>query len=55
MTIGRTISIYLPDANPQGIKICEFFDSIVKAISIPRAKLDDASKRSELEQPGIYF
>ena len=55
MTIGRTISIYLPDANPQGIKICEFFDSIVKAISIPRVKLDEASKRSELEQPGIYF
>jgi hypothetical protein len=55
MTIGRTISIYLPDANPQSIKICEFLDSIVKAVSIPRAKLDDASKRSELEQPGIYF
>ncbi|AFV24991.1 hypothetical protein Mpsy_2790 [Methanolobus psychrophilus R15] len=55
MTIGRTISIYLPDANPQGIKICEFFDSIVKAVSIPRAKLDEASSRSELEQPGIYF
>lgn len=55
MIIGRTISIYLPDANPQGIKICEFLDSIVKAVSIPRAKLDDASKRSELEQPGIYF
>jgi hypothetical protein len=55
MTIGRTISIYLPDANPQGIKICEFFDSIVKAVSIPRAKLDNASKRTELEQPGVYF
>jgi len=55
MTIGRTISIYLPDANPQGIKICEFFDSIVKAVSIPRAKLDIGLKRSELEQPGLYF
>jgi hypothetical protein len=55
MTIGRTISIYLPDANPQGIKICEFQDTVVKAVSIPRAKLDEASKRSELNQPGIYF
>ncbi|WP_321417171.1 GIY-YIG nuclease family protein [uncultured Methanomethylovorans sp.] len=55
MTIGRTISIYLPDANPQGIKICEFFDSIVKAVSIPRAKLDDGLRRLELEQPGVYF
>ena len=55
MTRGRTISIYLPDANPQGIKICEFSDSIVKAVSIPRAKLDIGSKRPELEQPGVYF
>ncbi|WP_342305553.1 GIY-YIG nuclease family protein [Methanolobus sp. ZRKC5] len=55
MTIGRTISIYLPDANPQGVKICEFFDSIVKAVSIPRAKLDAGLKRPELEQPGLYF
>lgn len=55
MTIGRTISIYLPDANPQSIKICEFFDSIVKAVSIPRAKLDDGLKRTELGQPGLYF
>lgn len=55
MTIGRTISIYLPDANPQGIKICDFLDSIVKSVSIPRAKLDDASKNPELTQPGLYF
>ena len=55
MTIGRTISIYLPDANPQGIKICEFLDSIVKAISVPRVKLNEASKRLDLDQPGIYF
>ncbi len=55
MTIGRTISIYLPDANPQSIKICEFLDSIVKAVSIPRAKLGEASQRIELSQPGVYF
>ncbi|WP_135609415.1 GIY-YIG nuclease family protein [Methanococcoides sp. AM1] len=55
MTIGRTISIYLPDANPQSIKICDFLDSIVKAVSIPRAKLSDASQNPELTQPGVYF
>ncbi|WP_406661395.1 GIY-YIG nuclease family protein [Methanolobus sp. ZRKC3] len=55
MTIGRTISIYLPDANPQGIKICDFLDSIVKAVSIPRAKLNEASQNPELTQPGVYF
>jgi hypothetical protein len=55
MTIGRTISIYLPDANPQGIKICEILDSLVKAVLIPRAKLSDAVHNSELAQPGVYF
>lgn len=55
MTIGRTISIYLPDSNPQSVKICDFFDSIVEAVYIPRAKLDDVSNLSELSQPGIYF
>jgi hypothetical protein len=55
MTIGRTISIYLPDANPQSIKICDFLDSIVEAIYIPRAKLDSTSNISELNQPGVYF
>ena len=52
---GRTISIYMPDANPRGIKICNTQDGIVKAIFIPRNKLLDATKREELQDPGIYF
>ena len=52
---GRTISIYMPDANPRGIKICDTKDGIVKAIFIPRNKLADAVKRQELQDPGIYF
>ena len=52
---GRTISIYIPDANPRSIKICEITNSIVKALSIPRTKLAEASKREELKDPGIYF
>jgi len=52
---GRTISIYIPDANPRSIKICDIKDSIVKAIFIPRNKLAEASKRKELQDPGIYF
>lgn len=52
---GRTISIYIPDANPRSIKICEITDSIVKALYIPRSKLAEASKREELKDPGIYF
>ncbi len=52
---GRTISIYIPDANPRSIKICDIQDSIVKAIFIPRNKITEATKRKELQDPGIYF
>jgi hypothetical protein len=52
---GRTISIYIPDANPRSIKICDIKDSIVKAIFIPRNKLSEANGRKELQDPGIYF
>ncbi len=52
---GRTISIYIPDSNPRGIKVCNTQDGIVKAIFIPRNKLAEANKRKELQEPGIYF
>lgn len=52
---GKTISIYIPDSNPKGVKICEISNSIVKAISIPRSKITDIVERVELKSPGIYF
>ncbi|KKP36718.1 MAG: hypothetical protein UR28_C0039G0029 [Candidatus Peregrinibacteria bacterium GW2011_GWF2_33_10] len=52
---GRTINIYIPDSNPRGVKICDLKDSIVKAIFIPRSKLDEVSKRTDILDPGIYF
>ena len=52
---GRTISIYIPDGNPKSIKICEIQDSIVKAIFVPRSNFDEVSKRSDVQEPGIYF
>lgn len=52
---GRTISIFIPDGNPRSIKICDIKDSIVKAIFVPRNKLEDAFQRSELQEPGVYF
>lgn len=52
---GKTISIFIPDSNPRGIKICDIKDSIVKAIFIPRNKLENVSKRSDISDPGIYF
>lgn len=52
---GRTISLFIPDGNPRSIKICDIKDSIVKAIFVPRSKIDDVSKRPDIQDPGIYF
>lgn len=52
---GKTISIFLPDSNPNGLKICEIPTSIVKAIYIPRSEIKEFIKRKELSSLGIYF
>ncbi len=52
---GKTISIYIPDSNPRGIKICDIQNSIVKAFYIPRNKIKDALNREELNSPWVYF
>ncbi len=44
----RTINIFIPDSNPRSVKICDIKDSIVKAIFIPRNKLDNVT-RSDLQ------
>jgi hypothetical protein len=55
MATGTTILIFLPDGNPRSLKIAEITSRTVQAILIPRAKLDDAGKRSELKNVGIYL
>ena len=55
MATGTTILIFLPDGNPRSLKIAEITSRTVQAILIPRAKLDDAAKRSELKNVGVYF
>lgn len=52
---GKTINIFIPDSNPRGLKICDIADSIVKAIFIPRNRLKDVYKRTDLLDPGVYF
>ncbi|MBV6421608.1 MAG: hypothetical protein DAHOPDDO_02889 [Ignavibacteriaceae bacterium] len=52
---GKTIQFYLPDGDPQGIKIAEITSRTVQAILIPRSKLDSAFKRDELKNVGVYF
>lgn len=54
-TSGKTIQIFLPDGNPRGLKMAEITSRTVQAILIPRSKLDDAAKRSELDGVGVYL
>jgi len=55
MALGKTIQIFLPDGNPRSLKIAEITSRTIQAILIPRAKLDDAAKRQELKNVGVYF
>ena len=51
---GKTIQIFLPDGNPRSIKIAEITSRTVQAMLIPRSKLDEASKRKEFSNVGVY-
>ncbi|MBN2981000.1 GIY-YIG nuclease family protein [Cohnella algarum] len=55
MTQARTIQIFLPDGSPRGIKIAEITSRIVKAILIPRNRLNEAGQRDETKNVGLYF
>lgn len=55
MVFGKTIQIFLPDGNPRSIKIAEFTSRTLQSILIPRAKLNEVSNRTELQQCGAYF
>lgn len=54
-TTGTTIQVFLPDGNPRSIKMAEITSRTVQAVLIPRAKLDEAAKRAELKNVGVYF
>ena len=53
--IGKTIQIYLPDGNPRSLKIAEITSRTVSAILISRSKLEEAAKRDELNNVGVYL
>jgi hypothetical protein len=51
----QTIQIFLPNGSPRGIKIAEITNRVVTAILIPRNQLDNAAKRPEISNVGVYF
>jgi hypothetical protein len=52
-TIG--IQIFLPNGDPNGLKIIELSGWRGKAFVVPRAKLKDIKNREEAEHPAVYF
>ncbi|RTK94782.1 GIY-YIG nuclease family protein [Candidatus Saccharibacteria bacterium] len=53
--IPRLIQTYLPDGSLEGIKVIELSESPIKAFVVPRIKLSDVKKRSEINQPSLYL
>ncbi|WP_196893763.1 GIY-YIG nuclease family protein [Aureivirga marina] len=55
MNRPQTIQIFLPDGSPRSVKIAEITNRVVKAVLVPRNKLEYISTREELSNVGIYF
>lgn len=55
MNRPQTIQIFLPDGNPRSIRIADITNQVIQAVLVPRKKLDFISKRSELQNVGLYF
>ncbi len=51
----KTIQIFLPGGEPQGIRIAEITTRIVQVIEVPRSLLADFLAMPESEQVAVYF
>ena len=54
-TRAKTIQIYLPEGNPRGIKIADITSRNIAVLQFPRANIESALARQELQKPGVYF
>jgi len=55
MSNPQTIQIFLPDGSPRSVKIAEITNRVVKAILLPRNKIEYITTRDELKNVGVYF
>jgi hypothetical protein len=55
MTTPKTILIFLPGGDPQGIRIAEITTRIVQVVDVPRSLLGDFLKMPESERVALYF
>lgn len=51
----KTIQIFLPSGDPQGIRIAEITTRIMQVIEVPRSLLPDFLKMQESDQVALYF
>ncbi len=51
----KTIQIFLPGGDPQGIRVAEITTRILQVIEVPRSLLQDFSQMPESKQVGVYF
>lgn len=52
---AKTIQIFLPSGDPQGIRIAEVTTRIVQVIDALRSLLQDFTKMPECDQVALYF
>lgn len=52
--MAKTITIYLPSDNPDGIKIAELSNRIIRAYVVPRNLLVEAREYEDLSKPALY-
>lgn len=53
--MGKTITTYLIDGNPQGTQYVFISNKICKMLVIPRANLSIINERDELQSPAFYI
>ncbi len=51
----KTIQIFLPGGDPQGIRVAEITTRILQVIEVPRSLLSQFSQMPESKQVGVYF
>lgn len=51
----KTIQIFLPGGDPQGIRVAEITTRIVQVIEVPRSLLQEFLKMPESNQVAVYF
>lgn len=52
--MGKTITTYLIDGNPQGVQNIFISNKICSLMLIPRSSLDIINKRDDLKSPAFY-